>query len=172
MKFGFLKEVHGRTRGQEVLFSENMPLREIIVHLTKQLPIESQHGKHGDTLLDSSGQGDEDRKKWKHFFQNLSIKWQYQNNFLTHYPVRDMSRPEMSQIFTYFSVKSTREDTITNGHVFVPSVTKASSGPQTHTCVRRFMQERSLSGIARMQHPSAREPSFWVNERIPTGEQP
>lgn len=55
-----------------------------------------------------------------------------------------------------------REDTIMRGHLFVLHSTKASSRPQTYTCIRRFMQARNLSSASCVPNPSATEPTFWL----------
>ncbi|XP_066126982.1 zinc finger and SCAN domain-containing protein 4 [Saccopteryx bilineata] len=62
--------VHVHMQGQEALFSENMPLREVIDHLTKQLSAEfpkeaNTGGTYSWTPQDSSlpkGQGDEEKE--------------------------------------------------------------------------------------------------------------
>ncbi|KAM8791802.1 zinc finger and SCAN domain-containing protein 4 [Rhynchonycteris naso] len=62
--------VHVHMQGQEALFSENMPLREVIVHLKKQLSAEfpkeaNTEGTYSWTSQDSSlrkGQGDEEKE--------------------------------------------------------------------------------------------------------------
>ena len=48
-------------------------------------------------------------------------------------------------------------------------VPKASSRARTYTGIRRFMQERSLSGAAHVPSPLAKEPAFWLR-REPTWE--
>nr|XP_012596834.1 zinc finger and SCAN domain-containing protein 4 [Microcebus murinus] len=57
--------VHVCMQGQEALFSENMPLKEVIVHLTKQLsagaPTEENMGSHFQTPH-GTGQGQEDKE--------------------------------------------------------------------------------------------------------------
>ncbi|XP_058563833.1 zinc finger and SCAN domain-containing protein 4-like isoform X1 [Neofelis nebulosa] len=61
--------VHVHMQGQEALFSENMPLREVIVHLTKQLSAGTPTGENmgtpsctpQDTSL-ATGRGDEDKE--------------------------------------------------------------------------------------------------------------
>nr|XP_035947833.1 zinc finger and SCAN domain-containing protein 4 [Halichoerus grypus] len=61
--------VHVHMQGQEALFSENMPLREVIVHFMKQLPArtptEENMGTRSWTPQETSletGQGDKDKK--------------------------------------------------------------------------------------------------------------
>ncbi|XP_039074986.1 zinc finger and SCAN domain-containing protein 4-like isoform X1 [Hyaena hyaena] len=61
--------VHVRMQGQEALFSENMPLREVIVHFGKQLSAGTPTGENTgtpscaprDSALET-GQGDEDKE--------------------------------------------------------------------------------------------------------------
>ncbi|XP_034842427.1 zinc finger and SCAN domain-containing protein 4-like [Mirounga leonina] len=67
--------VHVHMQGQEALFSENMPLKEVIVHLTKQLSKASPAGTNmrmpswtpQDTSLET-GQGDKDKKNGDYIY--------------------------------------------------------------------------------------------------------
>ncbi|XP_054444230.1 zinc finger and SCAN domain-containing protein 4-like [Pteronotus mesoamericanus] len=78
--------VHVHMQGQEALFSENMPLREVIVHLTKQLSAGTSTvtnvGTHSWTPQDASlqtGQGDEDKENGG----NISLKTTEVNDNIT-----------------------------------------------------------------------------------------
>uniref|UniRef100_A0A8C9KDR1 ZSCAN4 n=1 Tax=Panthera tigris altaica TaxID=74533 RepID=A0A8C9KDR1_PANTA len=52
--------VHVHMQGQEALFSENMPLREVIVHFTKQLDEDKENGGNIDQVNDGiTSQGNE-----------------------------------------------------------------------------------------------------------------
>ncbi|XP_013365695.1 PREDICTED: zinc finger and SCAN domain-containing protein 4-like, partial [Chinchilla lanigera] len=46
--------VHVRMQGQEALFSEDMPLKEVIVHLKKQLSAETLTGEHMETRFQAA----------------------------------------------------------------------------------------------------------------------
>ncbi|XP_045705592.1 zinc finger and SCAN domain-containing protein 4 [Phyllostomus hastatus] len=72
--------VHVHMQGQEALFSENMPLREVIVHLTKQLaartPTVANMGtpfwtSHNASL--QTGQGDEDKENGGNILKTTEV---------------------------------------------------------------------------------------------------
>ncbi|XP_036918201.1 zinc finger and SCAN domain-containing protein 4 [Sturnira hondurensis] len=72
--------VHVHMQGQEALFSENMPLREVIVHLTKQLaagtPTVAHTGTPFRTARDASlqiGQGDEDKENGGNILKTTDV---------------------------------------------------------------------------------------------------
>ena len=79
--------------------------------------------------------------------------------------VRDVPRPSSIPLGSEF----TRKDTIMRGHIFVPSVAKASSRHQTSMCIRGSTQERSPSRAARVKWPSPTKPTFALM-REPTQE--
>ncbi|XP_008589194.1 PREDICTED: zinc finger and SCAN domain-containing protein 4 [Galeopterus variegatus] len=69
--------VHVHMQGQEALFSENMPLKEVIVHLTKQLSAGTPTGENIKTPFQTpqytaqeTGQGDEDKED-SHIFLKI-----------------------------------------------------------------------------------------------------
>lgn len=62
----------------------------------------------------------------------------------------------------FLGQNSRRKNTIIRGHLFVLHATKASSKPQAYTCIRRFMQERNISGAAFAPSLSATETTYWL----------
>ncbi|KAM5296595.1 zinc finger and SCAN domain-containing protein 4-like isoform 1-T2 [Glossophaga mutica] len=78
--------VHVHMQGQEALFSDTMPLREVIVHFKKQLsagtPTVANVGTPSWTAQDASlqrGQGDEDKENG----DNISLKTTEENDNIT-----------------------------------------------------------------------------------------
>lgn len=94
--------VHVYMQGQEALFSENMPLREVIAHFKKHLsartPTATNMGTPPWTLQDTfleTGPGDEDKENGDISLEicqlNDSVTSQGNQTFPTHYPGRELS---------------------------------------------------------------------------------